>query len=336
MKSRVFVFVMLLVFCGQLLAQKPEFQIKPVLHSVSYSGVWRGHTLLTLDQFLVKAKSLGFTRVMLVAKRPHLAPGDYDAAARKRLRERIKELGLEVTSLAGYTDYTAGIDKPGIPHAEIQAAYIGEVARLAQDLGVNMVRVFTGYERPSIPYDQQWAAVVNGLKLSAREAAKYGVTLAVQNHHDLALHHESMLWLLKEVNEPNVKAGFDAWSPALEGMSGTEMADAVHKMAPYLVHTIVADYKKLPRFRYDPTLVNYVKQETDLVRAVPMGEGFIDYRAFFNALRDIGYQGYVAYELCEVLEGGGSEENLDRTAKKFLEYVNNFNRGAATSTSRGR
>jgi sugar phosphate isomerase/epimerase len=323
-----FALVLVLVCCvvaaGQ--AQKQQFQLKPVLHSVSYLGIWRGHTLLTLDQFLVKAKQLGFTRVMLVAKRPHLAPADYDAAARQKLRARIKELGLEVVALAGYTDYSAGMDRPGIPHAEIQAAYVGELARLAKDLGVPLVRVFTGYERAGIPFDQQYGAVVAGLKLSAKEAAKYGVTLAVQNHHDIAVHHETMYWLLKEVDEPNVKAGFDAWSPSLEGLSGPELAAAVKKMAPYIAFTIAADYKKFPRYKYDPTLVNFARQESDLVRAVPMGTGFIDYKTFFNALRDIGYNGLVAYELCEVLEGGGSEENLDRTARKFLEWIENYNR----------
>ena len=55
------------------------------------------------------------------------------------------------------------------------------------------------------------------------------------------------------------------------------------------------------------------------MRAVPFGEGFIDYKAFFDALKEIGYRGYVAYEMCEVLDGGGSIENLDATARKFLE-----------------
>jgi sugar phosphate isomerase/epimerase len=101
-------------------------------------------------------------------------------------------------------------------------------------------------------------------------------------------------------------------------MSGKELADAVRKMAPLMVYTTVADYVKQPRFRYDPTIVNYLKQE-DVVRAVPFGKGFIDYKAFFDALKEAGYRGYVAYEMCEVLEGGGSIENLDKTARIFLE-----------------
>ena len=35
-------------------------------------------------------------------------------------------------------------------------------------------------------------------------------------------------------------------------------------------------------------------------------------------------QGYLVYEMCEVLEGGGSIANLDATAKKFLKYVEKF------------
>jgi len=66
-----------------------------------------------------------------------------------------------------------------------------------------------------------------------------------------------------------------------------------------------------------------MQQET-LIRAVPIGEGIIDYETFFNTLREIGYQGYITYEMCEVLDGGGDIENLDRTAKKFLEYMKRF------------
>ena len=75
-----------------------------------------------------------------------------------------------------------------------------------------------------------------------------------------------------------------------------------------------------PRFSYVPNLVNYVR-EPDAIRAVPMGSGFIDYKGFFQALRETGYRGAVAYEMCSPLHGGGSEENLDRCARRFLEYM---------------
>lgn len=300
-----------------------DFKVKTCLHSIGYAGLWRGQAQLTVDEFLVKAKELGFDGVMLMAKRPHLSLVDYDKPARAKLKKRIQDLGLTLVGLAGYSDFTAGIDKPGIPHTEIQAAYIGQLAELASDLGTKMVRIFTGYERPGVPYDKQYALVVEGITLAAKEAQKFGITLVVQNHHDIALHHDAMYWMLKEINQPNVKAGWDAWSPTLEGLSKEEIRNSVLKMKPYIVNTIIADYVTLPRYHYENQLTNYVADKP-VMRATAVGEGIIDYDTFIGALKEIGYQGYLVYEMCEVLDGGGSIANLDATAKKFLTFVNRF------------
>ena len=328
---RKFVIVLLTALLNSLLlsAQKTpsgnaaDFKVKTCLHSVSYLGIWRGQTPLTVDEFLVKAKELGYEGVMLVAKRPHVSPHDYDKAARARLKAKIDSLGLTLVGLAGYTDFTAGIDKSGIPNAEIQAMWVGEIAELAKDLGTNMVRIFTGYERPDVPYDKQYAEVVAGLKMSGKLAAEHGVSLAVQNHHDIALHHDAMYWLLKEVNMPNVLAGWDAWSPVLEGLTLEQQRESILKMKPFIINTIVADYVTLPRFTYVSNLTNY-RAEQPVMRAVPVGKGIIDYKNWMNTLKEIGYQGWVVYEMCEVLDGGGSIENLDKTAKIFLDYMKQF------------
>jgi sugar phosphate isomerase/epimerase len=322
--SLVVTFLFISVYAQKAPTGNPkDFKVKTCLHSVSYSGAWRGQALLSVDEFLLKAKELGFDGVMLVAKRPHVSLIDYDETARQKLRDRIKELGLELVCIAGYNDFTAGIDKSGIPNVEIQAIYVGELARLAHDLGSNMVRIFTGYERPDIPYDKQYAMVVQGLQMAGKIAAQYGVTLVVQNHHDIALHHDAMKWLLDEVNLPNVKAAFDCWSPTMEGLTSEEIKKAIYTMQPYIFHTTTADYEKLPRYRYEDTHTNYVPLLPQN-RLVPIGEGYLDYKTFINTLKEIGYQGYIAYEMCEVLKGGGSIENLDKAAKKFLEYVKQF------------
>jgi sugar phosphate isomerase/epimerase len=290
---------------------------KTALHSVSYAGVWTGQARLSLPDFLRKAKSLGFEAVMLMAKRPHLSVLDHDAKSCEELRLLLRDLHLKVACLAGYNDFTLGSERPDIPVREMQVLYLRELARLAQELDCPLIRVFTSYDDLRTPYDQQWTTTVAALKECAREAARFGVTIGVQNHHDTAVHFETMFDLLEEIAEPNCKAMFDAWAPALHGM---DLEAAVLKMAPYIVHTTVADYVRRPRFHYQPALINYARAP-DSIRAVPMGEGFIDYRAFFKALHKVGYQGYVAYEMCSYLKGGGSETNLDRCARQFLEYM---------------
>jgi sugar phosphate isomerase/epimerase len=50
-------------------------------------------------------------------------------------------------------------------------------------------------------------------------------------------------------------------------------------------------------------------------------EGIIDYKSFVATLRQIGYRGSIVYEMCAVLDGGGSIENLDRKAREFMKFL---------------
>ncbi len=76
-------------------------------------------------------------------------------------------------------------------------------------------------------------------------------------------------------------------------------------------------------FRYDPEAINYAA-ETPYSQAVPIEEGFIDYRAFLTTLAGAGFSGTVAYEMCSPLLGGGSVENLDRYAALFLKFMSSL------------
>ncbi len=290
----------------------------PVLHSVSYAGVWPGQAALTLHQFLDKAAELGFPAVMLMAKRPHLSPLDFIADARLRLRDEIEKRGLSVHVIAGYNNFSADAEHGDVPHREIQIGHIAELARLAADLGGGrMVRIFTAYEHPSVGYSLLWKNTVDAIRECAIRAGDVGVTIGVQNHHDLASHHDSLHDLIEAVNHPACKAMFDAWTPALQG---ADLAAAASKLGPMTCHTTVADYQLRPRFQYQPNVVNFEESKA-WTQAVRMGEGFIDYTSFLTALRASGYDGGVAYEMCSPLLGGGGIENLDAHARRFLAWM---------------
>ena len=212
-----------------------------LLHSISYAGLW-GQTSLSVDQFIDKAAELGYDGVMLAAKRPHLSPLDYGAADRSHLRRRIEGAGLRKVCIAGYCNLTADLEHGEVPQRELQVTYILKLARLAQDLGSPVVRVFTGYENPAASYSHQWNLVVETLRECSRRAAPLGVIVGVQNHHDIAAGYETMHDLITAVGEPNCRALFDAWAPALHG---ADLAAAARKLAPLTVHTTVADYQQL-------------------------------------------------------------------------------------------
>lgn len=290
--------------------------MKTALFSVSYAGLW-GQARLDLPAFIERAKALGFEGVMLMGKRPHLAVLDFDEPRRRELREQLARSRLVVSCVAGYTNFTAGLESPEVPLVEMQVQYVRQLAELSRDLGCELVRVFTGYESSGSSPAVLWNHCVEALRWCAEAVEPYGVTLGIQNHHDLGVDTDALLEMLGDIARPNVKLMFDAWSPALRG---EDLYEAAKKAASHTVATTCADYVRLRRHKYIAEATNYQPVGPDLVRAVPMGQGFVDYPAFFRGLRDGGFNGWVNYEMCSPLRGGGSEANLDNCARGFLDY----------------
>jgi sugar phosphate isomerase/epimerase len=290
----------------------------PALHSVSYAGYW-GQAALNLPQFIARAAKLGYASVTLVCKRPHLSPLDATPELISSLKSALKKAHLRCDVMAGYTNLAqpagAGCE---VPLIEFQIAYVEALARIGAELGAKVVRIFTAYETATVDPQGPWQRVVGAVREMCDRAAAHGVTIAVQNHHDLALHTDALLELLGDIDRPNCKLAFDAWSPALRG---EHLYEAARKAAPHTIITTNADYIRVPRHHYRPELVNYEPVAPDWVRAVPFGTGFIDYAAFFAGLRDGGYDGLAAYEMCSPLRGGGSLENLDACAKGYVKWM---------------
>ena len=287
------------------------------LFTVSYAGFW-GQATLPLEAVPAKARALGYDGVMVMAKRPHAFPADMNEARRAEFRRLMSEQKLEMCGVGAYTNFTAGIESGEVPLIDMQAEYVGQCAKLARELGGNSVRIFTGYEVAGVPFQQLWSMCVKGVQLCCDAAAPFGVTVGVQNHHDIGVHTAALEEFIRDVNRPNCAPYVDAWSPALRGENVAAAAKSIGKRTP---QTIVADYVRLPRSKYKPDLVNYEPVGSDAVRAVPMGEGCIDYRGFLGGLREGGFDGWVIYEMCSPLRGGGGMENLDACARTFVEYM---------------
>ena len=290
----------------------------PTLFSVSYAGLWGQHEL-ELDEFIRKAAGLGYEAVELMGKRPHLSVLDAADRQLKQIRDTAEDAGIEIATIAGYTNFTLARGTE-IPAVEFQLLYVRKLAEIAQYLGAKYIRIFTGYSTDLEAYSADWNVCVDAVRRCARVAEDYGVVIGVQNHHDVAVGVESYTEFLDEVGHPNCRAMFDPWSPALHG---NDLRECAKRLAPRMIQTTVADYVRLPRYAYIPGLVNY-RQLHDMLRAVPLGEGFVDNESFFTGLREGGFDGHVAYEMCSPLRGGGSEANLDRTAKISLDKIHSL------------
>lgn len=290
----------------------------PSLFSVSYAGFW-GQSDLSLLDFIAKAGQLGYRSVMIAGKRPHLSPLDASPELVHQVNEELKLAQVRCDVIAGYTNLSqpSGVGSE-VPHLEFQIAYVESLSRIAAQVGAKIVRIFTSYDVAGQDSQVQWTRCVKSIREMCDRAVAHRVTIAIQNHHDVALHTDALLELLSDIDRPNCKLGFDAWSPALRGET---LYEAAKRAAPQTVLTTNADYIRVPRHRYRPELVNYEPLSPDWVRAVPFGTGFIDYPAFFQGLRDGGFQGIAAYEICSPIRGGGELKNLDRCAERYLNWI---------------
>lgn len=295
------------------------------LFSVSYAGFW-SQDALDLSAFIGKAAELGYDGVMIAGKRPHLSPLDATPERIASVRAALEKHGIACDVVGGYTDLapTSAVE---VPYLEMQISYVESLARIAAGLGASVVRVFGAYEVDGHGPQTIWTGMVKALQESCDRATAHGITIAVQNHHDLGVHSDVLLELLGDVDRPNCKAGYDAWSCAL---CGEDLYSAAKKMAPHTAITTNADYVRLPRFRYRPALVNYQHVEPDWLRAVKFGEGFIDYAAFFRGLKEGGFDGIANYEMCSPIRGGGSLENLDSYAARYVEWMRTHAIGEST------
>ena len=291
----------------------------PCLFSISYAGFW-GQSVLSLADFIAHTGKLGYPAVMIAGKRPHLSPLDADALV-PEIKAALDAARVRCEVLGAYTNLSQpSVVGCEVPYIEMQIAYVESLARIAAQLGTKIVRIFTAYEVEGQDPQMQWKRCTSAVREMCDRVAEHGVTIAIQNHHDVGLHTEALIEMLADIDRPNCKLGFDAWSPAL---SGESLYEAAKLAASHTVITTNADYIKVPRHRYRPELVNYERQSTDWVRAVPFGTGFIDYTAFFNGLKDGGFDGIATFEMCSPLRGGGEMANLDACATTYLQWMKN-------------
>ena len=290
--------------------------MRPCLFSVSYAGFW-GQASLPLTDFITRSGRLGYSSVMIAGKRPHLSPLDARSDLLRETKAALAAAGVTCDVVAGYTNLAPG-PAAEVPQLEFQIAYVESLAGIAAAVGAKVVRIFTAYETDTADPVALHRRVVATIREMCDRAADHGATIAIQNHHDLALDTDALLALLAEIDRPNCKLGFDAWSPALRG---EDLYAAAKKAAPHTILTTNADYVRVPRYRYRPELVNYERLSPDLTQAVPFGTGFIDYAAFFRGLREGGFNGIATYEICSPIRGGGTLENLDACAAAYLEWM---------------
>ncbi len=200
-------------------------------------------------------------------------PSRIDEAARRELRQRLDDLGVELPALMLGLNGLADDPEPE-REALRQAIALG----YALSPGSPPVMVTTTGGSPS-----KWAThrdqLVESLYEWAAICSREKVYLAIEPHVGGILHTpEQADWIRRRIDLPALKFNYDESHFQLRSLP---LAESVRLMAPYAVATHVKD----------------AEGDAEHVKFLLPGDGNFDYPAFIELLHDAGYRGYLTVEV---------------------------------------
>ena len=159
--------------------------------------------------------------------------------------------------------------------------YLRSCARIAKQLGTNLVRVFTFWKRgPSAPV---WERVKKQFRAAIPIAEEEGIILIVENEHTTycATAAETQ-HLVAEIDSPVVKVVWDPCNEVWAEEGITPYPDAYRLVESSVVHVHVKDAER--------------GSEGGPAQHTPVGDGSVDWKGQLVDLLRIGYQGYLSLE----------------------------------------
>lgn len=315
--------------------QEKKSDMKLGLYSITFLGAWYRGDALTLEELVKRAREYGYEGIEIDGKRPHGNPLDWPTARCRKIREYAEGEGIEIYGVAANNDFSSPVPE----NRESHIAYVRDLIRMTSDLGAKTLRVFLGwsgitfngriaeyttardiwdYSHKKFPEDQIWSWCREGLAECTKYAEDAGVTLALQNHAPVIRDWRDMMRMVKEINSPGLKVCLDA--PIMVDKSEENIREAARA---------AGDLQVLSHFggEYDRNADGKVVCSETYTR----GAAF--YTPFIKAMREIGYSGYLSYELCHPLPVVDGRTVGIEFAEKNARLAVEFMRGVIAETA---
>jgi sugar phosphate isomerase/epimerase len=281
--------------------------MKVGLYSITYLGLWYGGRALTLEEVIERARNFGYEGVEIDGKRPHGSPLDLSRERCRELRAHALGAGIELYAVAANNDFSSPVPE----HRESQLLYVRDLICMASDLGSPIVRVFAAWPgvtraeeaatyaiarrmwsdaHVDVDPQQTWDWCRDGLREAAKWAGDAGVALALQNHPPVTNTPADMLRMIREVDSPHLKACLDAPLAARQGITSMQHAAQDVRGLQMLSH-FGGEYE----LKADGTVCGLVRNPDGTLAPEHY---YLDFAA---GMQQIGYDGYIGYELCHPL-----------------------------------
>ncbi len=246
----------------------------------------------SIAESMIEAGRLGLSGVQIYAVGGEFCPETLTDADVERYLDLLSQNGLTVSALCGDLG-GHGFEIEAENPARIEKTK--RIVDLAVRMGTHVVTTHIGV----IPADtscKQYSVMLNALRECGAYAASLGVTLAIETGPEVA----SVLNTFVRQAGDGVGVNLDPANFVM--VTGQDPAEAVMLLSDKIVHTHLKDGKRLKVS--DPVLIYRCFAEggiealnvADFFIETPVGEGDVDFDAYFSALRAVGYDGYLTIE----------------------------------------
>ena len=249
-----------------------------------------------LEEVIRRLARIGYDGIEIGAAAPHAYPDYLTPERRREIRQVLDDSGIALSSMLPAPGGGPGFNAASANPLERAAAVdqYRKVADLCAEWGGEILLYVAGWQVFGTSRKDAWNWSRESLEEIAGHAEGLGITVAVEPtsaDSNLVDSCDDLLTMMAEVDRPNVKAMFDTFHTLYRNEVPT---DYVYRLKDKLVHLHLAD-----------------------VDRNPPGSGVVDYVSLVEALRDVGFSGYLTMEI------GFTRRNVepDDMARRAYEHV---------------
>jgi sugar phosphate isomerase/epimerase len=229
-----------------------------------------------LDRIARAASEFGYEAVELRAlggELDLLGRPEFQPRAVEATRRRLADQNLSVCCV----DTSCAFDSVGAAERRAQVEAALKHCELAHALGATLIRVFPDKIQPGASREETRDWVAACLNEVARRAPD-GVRVGLETHGDFA-RGRAAAEIARLADHPNVAL---IWDVANALNAGDTIEESARAVAPYLAHVHLRDARpEEGREHWLPVLA---------------GRGAVSFAAAIDALRGLGYEGFVSFE----------------------------------------
>jgi sugar phosphate isomerase/epimerase len=229
-----------------------------------------------LERIAQAVRAYGYAAIELRA-----IGGDLDLLKRPEFQKETvattRRLLADQSLLICCVDTSCTFDSPNADERREQVEVAIKYAELAAALGAPLIRIFPDKIQTGATRNETRNNIVICLGEVA-ERCPSGVRVALETHGDFARGYTAAE-IMRLVNQPKVAL---IWDVANSLAAGDSIEESAREVGPYLAHVHLRDARPV--------------KEHEHWLPVLAGHGEVSFPAAVNALRGLGYDGYISFE----------------------------------------